>query len=43
MQKKLNRIARDTNLFLKKFIKSQNKSELIIPMKYGLAGFTLYG
>ena len=36
MQKKLNRIARDTNLFLKKFIKSQNKSELIIPMKYGL-------
>ena len=36
MQKKLNKIARDTNLFLKKFIKSQNKSELIIPMKYGL-------
>ena len=36
MKKKLNKIARDTNLFLKKFIKSQNKSELIIPMKYGL-------
>ena len=36
MQKKLNKIARDTNLFLKKFIKTQNKSELIIPMKYGL-------
>ena len=36
MQKKLNKIARDTNLFLKKFISSQNKSELIIPMKYGL-------
>tara|TARA_Y100001936_G_scaffold239450_1_gene272600 strand:- start:636 stop:1508 length:873 start_codon:yes stop_codon:yes gene_type:complete len=36
MQKKLNKIARDTNLFLKKFIKSQKKSELIIPMKYGL-------
>ena len=36
MQKKLNKIARDTNLFLKKFIKNQNKSELIIPMKYGL-------
>ena len=36
MQKKLNKIARDTNLFLKNFIKNQNKSELIIPMKYGL-------
>ncbi len=36
MQKKLNKIAKDTNLFLKKFIKQQKKSELIIPMKYGL-------
>ncbi len=36
MQKKLNKIAKDTNLFLKKFVKRQNKSELIIPMKYGL-------
>ena len=36
MQKKLNKIARDTNLFLKNFIKNQNKSELITPMKYGL-------
>ena len=36
MQKELNRIARDTNLFLKRFIKKQKKSELIIPMKYGL-------
>ena len=36
MQKKLNKIAQDTNLFLKKFVKRQNKSELIIPMKYGL-------
>jgi farnesyl diphosphate synthase len=36
MQKKLNKIAKDTNSFLKKFIKKQNKSELIIPMKYGL-------
>ena len=34
--KKLNKIAKDTNLFLKKFIKKQKKSELIIPMKYGL-------
>ena len=36
MQKRLNKIAKDTNLFLKKFIKKQKKSELIIPMKYGL-------
>jgi len=36
MQKKLNKIANDTNLFLKKFVKRQKKSELIIPMKYGL-------
>ena len=36
MKKKLNKIAKDTNLFLKRFIKKQNKSELIIPMKYGL-------
>ncbi len=36
MQKTLNKIARDTNLFLKKFVKKQKKSELIIPMKYGL-------
>ena len=36
MQKKLNKIAKDTNLFLKNFIKKQKKSELIIPMQYGL-------
>ena len=36
MQKELNKIAKDTNLFLKRFIKKQKKSELIIPMKYGL-------
>ena len=36
MQRELNRIARDTNHFLKRFIKKQKKSELIIPMKYGL-------
>ena len=36
MKKKLNKIAKDTNLFLKRFIKKQKKSELIIPMKYGL-------
>tara|TARA_B100001063_G_scaffold242835_1_gene272289 strand:+ start:86 stop:958 length:873 start_codon:yes stop_codon:yes gene_type:complete len=36
MQKKINKIAKDTNSFLKKFIQKQKKSELIIPMKYGL-------
>jgi len=36
MQKQLNKIAQDTNLFLKKFIKKQKKSELIVPMRYGL-------
>ena len=36
MKKKLDKIAKDTNLFLKEFIKKQKKSELIVPMKYGL-------
>ena len=36
MQDKLNKIAKDTNLFLNEFIKKQKKSELIIAMKYGL-------
>ena len=36
MQNKIIKIANDTNLFLKRFIKKQKKSELIIPMKYGL-------
>ena len=36
MQKELNKIAKDTNIFLKKFIKKQKKSELMIPMQYGL-------
>ena len=36
MQKKLNKIAKDTNVFLKRFIKKQKKSELIVPMQYGL-------
>ena len=36
MQKKLNKIAKDTNSFLKTFIQKQKKSELKIPMKYGL-------
>ena len=36
MKKKLNKIAKDTNLFLKKFLKSQKKTELLKAMKYGL-------
>ena len=36
MKKKLNKVAKDTNLFLKKFIINQKKTELLIPMKYGL-------
>ena len=36
MKKKLNKIAKDTNFFLKRFIERQKKSDLIIPMKYGL-------
>ena len=36
MQNKLTRIAKDTNLFLKRFIKEQKKTELVSAMKYGL-------
>ena len=36
MQKKLNKIAKDTNSFLKRFVKKQKKTELVLPMKYGL-------
>ena len=36
MQKKLNKIAKDTNSYLKKFIQNQKKTELVKPMKYGL-------
>ena len=36
MKNKLNKVARDNNLYLKKFIKKQKKTELIIPMRYGL-------
>jgi len=36
MKTKLNRIAKDTNLFLKKFLNKQNNSKLIPAMKYGL-------
>jgi len=36
MKKQLNKIAKDTNVFLKKYINSQKYSHLIPPMKYGL-------
>ena len=36
MKKKLSKIAKDTNSFLKRFILKQNRSELIVPMKYSL-------
>ena len=36
MQKKLDKVANDTNLFLKRFIKNQKKSPLLKPMNYGL-------
>jgi len=36
MINKLVRIAKDTNLFLKKFIKKQKRTELVIAMEYGL-------
>ena len=36
MQNKLARIAKDTNLFLKRFIKGQKRTELITAMEYGL-------
>jgi len=36
MKKKLNKIAKDTNSFLSKFLISQKKTELVKPMRYGL-------
>ena len=36
MKRKLNKIAKDTNIFLKKYFKSQIKTDLISPMIYGL-------
>jgi len=36
MKNKLVRIAEDTNLFLKRFIKKQKRTELITAMEYGL-------
>tara|TARA_Y100000590_G_scaffold463343_1_gene629882 strand:+ start:989 stop:1858 length:870 start_codon:yes stop_codon:yes gene_type:complete len=36
MKKNLNKIAKDTNLFLLRFLSKQKKTDLIKPMKYGL-------
>ena len=36
MQNKIAIIAKDTNLFLKKFIRGQKKTELVVAMEYGL-------
>ncbi len=36
MKKQLNKIAKDTNIFLNKYINSQKYSHLMSPMKYGL-------
>jgi farnesyl diphosphate synthase len=36
MKSKLIRIAKDTNLFLKRFIEKQKKTELVAAMRYGL-------
>ena len=36
MKKKLNKIAKDTNLFLKQYLKLQKKTDLLKAMKYGL-------
>jgi farnesyl diphosphate synthase len=36
MKNKLIKIAKDTNIFLKKFLKNQKRTDLILPMNYGL-------
>jgi farnesyl diphosphate synthase len=36
MRKKLNKIAIETNIFLRRFFKKQKRTELIKPMEYGL-------
>ena len=36
MKRRLNKIAKDTNSFLLKFLSKQKKTDLIKPMKYGL-------
>ena len=36
MKSQLNKIAKDTNIFLRDFLNKQNHSKLILAMKYGL-------
>ena len=36
IEKKLSKVAKDTNIFLKKFFLKQKKSNLIVPMRYGM-------
>ena len=36
MKSQLNKIAKDTNIFLRDFLNKQNNSKLILAMKYGL-------
>ena len=36
MQKSVNKIAKDANFFLKKYLKTQKKTNLLLPMKYGI-------
>ena len=36
MKNQLNKIAKDTNVFLKRYIQEQGNSKLIYAMKYGL-------
>ena len=36
IEKKLSKVAKDTNNFLKKFFLKQKKSDLIAPMRYGM-------
>ena len=36
MKKELNKIAKDINVFLSKFLSKQKKTDLLKPMKYGL-------
>ena len=36
MKNEVNKIAKDTNYFLKKFLSKQKKTDLIKPINYGL-------
>ena len=36
MKNQLNKIAKDTNVFLKRYIQAKGNSKLIYAMKYGL-------